>query len=397
MANVGVIGAGIVGLATARELALAGHTVTVIEKEASIALHQTGRNSGVIHSGLYYTPGSQKAVLGVAGQKSMTAFAKERGIAHEITGKLVVATSEEQIPQLSKLEERAKLNGVQADRITGKEALAYEPHVRALSALRVHETGIIDYKGVCEELKKDIEEGGGTFVFNGKVVGAVSGDSTVNLQTIAGDFTFDYIVNCAGLYSDKMAELFGLKPELQIVPFRGEYYELRPELEHLVKGLIYPVPDPRFPFLGVHLTKMVAGGIHAGPNAVLALAREGYAWDQVNMKELLESLSWPGFQKLALKNAIPGMNEMRRSFSKKLFAASLSELVPGIGAKDIVKAPAGVRAQALAKDGKLVDDFYIQESSRQLHVLNAPSPAATAALEIGRVIASKVGANIDEI
>jgi L-2-hydroxyglutarate oxidase len=394
MADVIVLGAGIVGLATARELAQAGHSVKVIEKESGVAKHQTGRNSGVIHSGLYYAPGSQKAIMGTAGQKSMFAFAEERGVLHERTGKLVVATNERELAQLDKLAERAVLNGVPARKITAEEAREYEPYVRSLAALRVESTGIVDYKGICVELRKDIEAASGEMIFGASVLSGRNEGQKVVVSTNYGDYTADYVVNCTGLYSDKIAQSFGVDPEVQIVPFRGEYFELDHKLDYLVKGLIYPVPDPRFPFLGVHLTKMVAGGVHAGPNAVPALAREGYDWRTFNGKELLEAVKWPGFQKLALSNAIPGTQEIVRSFSTALFARSLSRLVPGIGKDDLIPAPAGVRAQALKRDGSLVDDFFMKTAERQLHVLNAPSPAATAALEIGKAIADRVATEL---
>lgn len=390
MAEIIVLGAGIVGLATARELARAGHAVTVLEKEHQIALHQTGRNSGVIHSGLYYAPGSQKAIMGVAGQQSMIEFAREKGIAHELTGKLVVATRASELSQLEKLAKRAKENGVPAKRITGREAVEYEPHVRALGAIHVASTGIIDYTGVCKALWADLEDYEGEIIFGAEVISGKVDKDKIIVETKKKTYRVDYFVNCAGLYSDKIASTFGLKPQVQIVPFRGEYFELRKDLEYLVKGLIYPVPDPRFPFLGVHLTKMIHGGVHAGPNAVPALAREGYDWKTFNHKEFRESLRWPGFRKLAFKNAIPGSQEILRSLSKDLFAKSLSRLVPGITKNDIVRSPAGVRAQALNRNGSLVDDFLIQAGEKQLHVLNAPSPAATASLEIGKEIARQV-------
>lgn len=394
MADIIVLGAGIVGLATARELAQAGHSVTVIEKEDDVAKHQTGRNSGVIHSGLYYAPGSQKAIMGTAGQKSMFEFAEERGIQNERTGKLVVATNTRELAQLDKLAERAVLNGVPARKITAVEAREYEPYVRCLAALRVESTGIVDYRGVCLELRKDIEASSGKILFGAAVLYGRNEGEKVVVATTAGDFKADYVVNCTGLYSDKIAKSFGVDPEVQIVPFRGEYFELDHKLDYLVNGLIYPVPDPRFPFLGVHLTKMVAGGIHAGPNAVPALAREGYDWKTFNGAELLEVVKWPGFQKLVIANAIPGSQEILRSFSKALFAKSLSKLVPGITKEDLIAAPAGVRAQALKRDGGLVDDFFMKTAERQLHVLNAPSPAATASLEIGKSIAAKVNTEL---
>ena len=390
MADIIVLGAGIVGLATARELALAGHSVKVIEKENAVAKHQTGRNSGVVHSGLYYTPGSQKAIMGAAGQKSMMAFAEERGILHERTGKLVVATNNKELARLYKLAERAQQNNIPARMVYGAEAREYEPYVRCVGALRVESTGIIDYRGVCVELGKDIEKASGEMNFGTAVLNGRTEGNKVYVATNKGDHTADYVVNCTGLYSDKIAKAFGVDPGVQIIPFRGEYFELNPKLNYLVKGLIYPVPDPKFPFLGVHLTKMVAGGVHVGPNAVPALAREGYNWGMINGSEMLEALKWPGFQKLAMRNVVSGSQEILRSFSRGLFAKSLSRLVPGIRKEDLIPAPAGVRAQALNIDGSLVDDFLMKSADRQLHVLNAPSPAATAGLEIGKSIAEKV-------
>lgn len=390
MANIIIIGAGIVGLATARELAQKGHSVKILEKEFKVAAHQTGRNSGVIHSGLYYQPGSQKALMGVAGQKSMIEFAKEKGVSHEITGKLVVATKKSELPQLEKLAKRALDNNVPARKISGSEALDYEPYVRALEAIYVETTGIIDYTGVCKALWSDIEDHEGEIIFGAEVIGGTLTSKEIVVMTKKSEYKADYVINCAGLYSDKIAQSFGIDPGVQIVPFRGEYFELRKDLEYLVSGLIYPVPDPRFPFLGVHLTKMVGGGVHAGPNAVPALAREGYDWRALNLKELGESLKWPGFRKLAIKNAVPGSQEILRSFSKGMFAKSLSRLVPGITKDDIMRSPAGVRAQALNRDGSLVDDFLIKAGKRQLHILNSPSPAATASLEIGKEISRRI-------
>ena len=390
--NVVVVGSGIVGLATARALALAGNHVTVLEKEGRIASHQTGRNSGVIHSGLYYKPGSDKAKMSVAGVKSMTAYAKEKDIRHEICGKLVVATREDEIPRLHTLAERAVANGVPARLVSMAEAREIEPNVSVREALLVESTGIIDYPAVCEALAADIEELGGEIRLNAEFKAARHRGGRVDIIVNDERLTADVLVNCAGLYSDRVAAACGLTPEARIIPFRGEYFQLRPEREHLVKGLIYPVPDPSLPFLGVHLTKMVDGSVHAGPNAVLALRREGYSWGEINVKELAETLTWPGLWKMGVHQIGNGVNEPVRSFSRTVFAKSLARLVPGIEAHDLVRAEAGVRAQALRRDGAMVDDFLIQRAPGQFHVLNAPSPAATCALEIGQKIASEVAA-----
>ncbi len=390
MSRVIVVGAGIVGLAVAQRLSARGDSVTVLEKESDVARHQTGRNSGVIHSGLYYPPGSDKALMCHAGATSMVEFAREHGIAHQITGKLVVATTPEQLPQLDMLTDRAQKNGVPARRVSAEEAREFEPNVASVGALRVESTGIIDYTGVCRVLAEQIRAAGGEIVFGQTFVSATTRGTEVVVTTGAGTLTADLLVNCAGLYSDKVALASGVDPGVRIVPFRGEYFELRPELSDLVKGLIYPVPDPRFPFLGVHLTKMVDGSVHAGPNAVLALSREGYTWGDIKMRELGNALAWPGLWRLGSRNLGPGMGEVARSLSAKRFARSLAELVPGITKADLVPAKAGVRAQALNRDGSLVDDFAIRTGPRQLHVLNAPSPAATAALEIAAHIVNRL-------
>jgi L-2-hydroxyglutarate oxidase len=389
MGKVVVIGSGIVGLAVAARLVGRGDEVTVIEKESGLAQHQTGRNSGVIHSGLYYTPGSHRARMSVAGASSMREFARDRGVAVDICGKLVVAPTQEQVPGLEKLAARAPLNGVPAHLVGPDEAREYEPNVRCVKALRVETTGIVDYPGVCRVLASDVVQGG-EIRYDTAVAGARTDGAGVVVETSAGDIRADALVACAGLHSDRIATACGLSPEARIVPFRGEYFELTHESQHLVNGLIYPVPDPRFPFLGVHLTKMINGEVHAGPNAVLALAREGYRWRDVNLRDLGQSLTWPGLWRMGAKNVVPGTKEIARSFSKRLFARSLAELVPGITADDLVPAPSGVRAQAMRRDGKLVDDFLIQSAPRQVHVLNAPSPAATCALEIAAHIVTEL-------
>lgn len=392
MSRVVVVGAGIVGLAVAERLSARGDEVVLLEKEERAASHQTGRNSGVIHSGLYYTPGSHKAKMSAAGSRSMTQFAREHGVAVDICGKLVVATSDDQLAQLGRLEARAQQNGVPARVVSAEEAREYEPYVRAVRALRVESTGIVDYVGVCETLLRLTLERGGEIRYGAEFVSARTEHAGVVVETSQGEVRGDLLVTCAGLYSDRVAAASGLEPEARIVPFRGEYFELTPERRYLVNGLIYPVPDPAFPFLGVHLTKMVDGSVHAGPNAVFALAREGYRWRDVDVRELAQSLAWPGLWRLASRNIVAGVKEGYRSVSGRAFARSLSELVPGIGVDDLVPAEAGVRAQALRRDGSMVDDFLVQGASRQVHVLNAPSPAATCALEIARHIVDELDA-----
>lgn len=398
MSHVVVVGSGIVGLAVAARLAARGDEVTVLEKEDGLALHQTGRNSGVIHSGLYYPPGSLKATMAAAGARSMVDYARAKGVPVEVCGKLVVATSDAEVPQLEKLAARAEANGVPARRLTPAEAREHEPHVRAVAALRVESTGIVDYPGVCRALAADVEAAGGRILFGEEVLAARTVPDApgvpgrVEIRTSRADREADALVVCAGLHADRLARACGLDPEARIVPFRGEYFELTPESGAQVRGLIYPVPDPRFPFLGVHLTRGIEGHVHAGPNAVLALAREGYTWTDVSPRDLADSLAWPGLWRLAARNLVPGAAEVGRSLSRRAFARSLSRLVPGITAGDLVPAPAGVRAQALRRDGGLVDDFLLQGEGRQVHVLNAPSPAATASLEIARHIVDRLDA-----
>lgn len=395
MANhVVVAGAGIVGLATADELTRRGHRVTVLEKELAVAEHQTGNNSGVIHSGLYYAPGSLKATLGTAGAGSMRDFAAEHGIAVDICGKLVVATTQRQVPALLRLLDRGRANGVPVRLISPAEAHEYEPYVSCVAALRVETTGIVDYRGVCAALASLIESRAGEIRFGSEIIGIHSTFDTVTVSTRTDEFTADQFVNCAGLHSDRLARLAGLQPAVRIIPFRGEYFELAPDQSHLVKGLIYPVPDPTLPFLGVHLTKMINGGVHAGPNAVLALAREGYRWGDIDRRDIADSLKWPGLWRLGKKYWRTGIQEVRRSISRERFLASLRELVPVLPDNCLLPTHAGVRAQALHRDGSLVDDFYYERGIRQIHVLNAPSPAATAALEIGRRISNELEAGL---
>jgi L-2-hydroxyglutarate oxidase len=383
-----VVGGGIVGLAVAERLTRdhPGAHVTVLEKETTWASHQTGRNSGVIHSGLYYVPGSKKALMCKAGAASMVEFAQEEGIPHEVTGKLVVATSPDELPGLRKLHERGLANGLAVTELTPEQAREHEPHVTSVGALHVPSTGIIDYGQVSQALVRRLERAGATLLLGAEVLGAVRSGRETIVRTTRGDVAADVVVSCAGLQGDLVARRLGHEPSARIVPFRGEYYELRPEAEHLVKGLIYPVPDPAFPFLGVHLTRGVEGHIHAGPNAVLAFAREGYGWGRIVPSELAGTLTYPGFWRLARRNYREGAREMARSASRRLFGDSLRRLVPEIQDSDLVPAKPGVRAQAMNRDGSLVDDFLIERDGNVVHVLNAPSPAATSSLEIARHI-----------
>lgn len=392
MRNVVVVGGGIIGLSVAWELTRRGVDVTVLEKESRWAAHQTGHNSNVVHAGLYYKPGSFKAKMSVAGNRSIVDFARQYGVPVEVCGKLVVATEEQELPALNTLAERAEANGVLAKMISPEEAREYEPEVACVAALRVESTGIIDFPAVCAVLVRLLDETGVDLRLNTPVLGIRPG-TTGGVEVATGDEVFqaDALVNCAGLHSDRVARLAGLTPSARIVPFRGEYYELKPERRNLVRGLIYPVPDPALPFLGVHLTRMLDGSVHAGPNAVLALRREGYRWSDVSAKDVAEVAAFRGTWRLARKYAFPtGLEEVRRSFSKKRFAASLARLVPAVTEDDIVRHGSGVRAQALRPDGALVDDFLIETARDQVHVLNAPSPAATSALEIARHIADQV-------
>jgi L-2-hydroxyglutarate oxidase len=389
-----VVGGGIVGLATAHRLTLdhPHSTVTVLEKEDRVAAHQTGHNSGVIHAGVYYKPGSLKARMARAGSASMVEFCQAHGIPHEVCGKLIVATDRDELPRLQALHERSLANGLPVRRIDADEARSFEPHVDCVAALHIASTGIVDYTRVAATLADLIDKAGGTVRLGARVTGLQPDGAAVVVETTIGSFRADYLVNCAGLHADRVARLAGLHPPARIVPFRGEYYELTESTRHLVKGLIYPVPDPRFPFLGVHLTRMIDGTVHAGPNAVLATAREGYSWGRFAPRDVAEVASYPGLWRLARRHFRYGLTEVRRSLSRGRFAASLARLVPAVGENDIVRAGAGVRAQAIAPDGSLVDDFLILRDRRQVHVLNAPSPAATSSLEIARHIADQLHA-----
>ncbi len=390
--DVAVVGGGIIGLAVARELTQRrpGLGITLVEKESTLASHQTGRNSGVIHSGIYYPPGSLKARLCAAGSRSMVAFAQEHGIAHEVCGKLIVATEDGERAGLDRLFQRGLENGLAVTKITAAEARETEPHLACVEAVRVPSTGIVDYRGVCRALAEEATSAGAEVVTGVEVTGIRRTTGGRIVETTHGDLKARFVVTCGGLQSDRLARLSGADPGARIVPFRGEYYELAPDRSDLVKTLIYPVPDPDFPFLGVHLTKMVGGHVHAGPNAVLALAREGYTKRDLNLADLRDAVGYPGLRRLARQHWRAGLQEIHRSFSKRAFARSVQRLVPDITEDALVPAPAGIRAQALRADGSLVDDFLLVEEADALHVCNAPSPAATAALEIAHTICDRI-------
>ncbi|MFD8263101.1 L-2-hydroxyglutarate oxidase [Streptomyces griseoluteus] len=383
-----VVGGGIVGLSTAYALTRAapGTRVTVLEKEPGPARHQTGRNSGVVHSGIYYLPGSLKARYAVRGAAEMIKFCAEYGIDHSVTGKLIVATDRAELPRLHALVQRGRENGIPVRELGATQIAEYEPEVRGLAAIHVGTTGVCDFTAVARQLAR---ASGAEIRYGSRVVRVDRRpDRGVAVLTSAGQVVrARVLVNCAGLYCDELARLTGDEPGVRIVPFRGEYYELaRPEL---VRGLVYPVPDPAFPFLGVHLTKGLDGGVHVGPNAVPALAREGYGWGVVRPRELAATARWPGAWALARRHWRYGAGELHRSLSKPAFLDAVRRLVPGVEERDLVRAPAGVRAQAVTRDGTLVDDFLIREGARAVHVLNAPSPAATASLPIGREVSRR--------
>ncbi|PTM85598.1 L-2-hydroxyglutarate oxidase [Streptomyces sp. VMFN-G11Ma] len=383
-----VIGGGIVGLSTAYAITRAapGTRVTVLEKEPGPARHQTGRNSGVIHSGIYYRPGSLKARFAVRGAAEMVKFCAEYGIAHAVTGKLIVATEREELPRLHALVQRGRENGIPVRELGLSQIEEYEPQVRGLAAIHVGTTGVCDFVGVARQLA----HASGADIRYGARVERIDRrpDLGVAVRTRAGEIVrARVLVNCAGLHCDEVARLTGDDPEMRIVPFRGEYYELaRPDL---VRGLVYPVPDPAFPFLGVHLTRGFDGGVHIGPNAVPALAREGYGWAVVRPREVAGTLAWPGSWRMARRHWRYGAGELRRSVSKAAFTTAVRRLLPAVTQDDLVPTAAGVRAQAVLRDGSLVDDFLIKEGPRAVHVLNAPSPAATASLPIGREVAKR--------
>lgn len=394
-ASYAIVGAGIVGLSTAMHLARSKTgKVVVIETEKDVAQHQTGHNSGVIHSGLYYKPGSAKAKNCADGREAMYRFCADHGIAHDRCGKIVVATESEELPRMEELLRRGIANGLDGIRTLSKEELReYEPHVAGIAGLFVPQTGIVNYKDVSRVYQNLIIEAGGEVRLGCKFLSCKRDNQGRIIETSRGEFRASNLVNCGGLQSDRVARACGVEPEVQIVPFRGEYYELVPEKHHLVRNLIYPVPDPNLPFLGVHLTRMIHGGVEAGPNAVLAFRREGYKMLDFSLRDMIGLAISPGFWRMAAKFWKTGIGEFHRSLSKKAFLKALQRLMPELQMQDIHPAGAGVRAQAMAKDGKLVDDFYIIQADRMVHVLNAPSPAATASLAIGNTIAGLVSPN----
>lgn len=392
--DVVIVGGGIVGLATGYKLISARPDlkIAILEKESQLAMHQTANNSGVIHSGLYYKPGSLKAINCIKGYHELVNFCKEEKIPYEITGKVVVATRESQRPLLTMLLERGLQNGLTGTRkITLEELKEYEPYCTGVGAIHVPQTGIVDYLQVALAYgRKIMQQGGGVFLDH-KVLEINQKNSINYIETSIGTFQAKLVVNCAGLYSDKVARMNDKSiDDVKIIPFRGEYFKLKEDREYLVKNLIYPVPDPNFPFLGVHFTRMKKGGVEAGPNAVLAFKREGYKNTQVNFAEFAETLAWPGFQKVAGKYWKTGLGELYRSFSKSAFTKALQELIPDIQESDLVEGGAGVRAQACDRTGGLLDDFAIRESEFAINVLNAPSPAATSSLSIGGTVSEMV-------
>ena len=386
-----IIGGGIVGLASARELCLQSPRarVVVIEKEATSARHQSGRNSGVIHSGIYYKPGSLKAAFCKEGAEAMKEYCTDQGIPMKTCGKLIIANNDQEISGLRRLFNNATCNGIGAEWINGEKAREIEPHVSCLEALHVRSTAITSYPDVCNSMINDIETAGGEICFDQNVLNILDSGGMRFIETTRDVFPARHIINCAGLHSDRIGRLNGRPPSARIIPFRGEYFSLVPSKSHMVKGLIYPAPDEKLPFLGVHFSKMIDGGVHAGPNAVLAFKREGYRKTDFAAGDLIETLAYGGFWKMASEHLASGLAEMRRSVMKKYFVNSLRKMLPDIGPDDLMPCVAGVRAQAVFNDGRLVDDFLIDQGPGYLNVINAPSPAATASLVIGRHLARK--------
>ena len=388
-----VIGAGIVGLASALKIKESNPSfnILILEKESDVAAHQTGHNSGVIHSGLYYKPGSKKAINCINGYNLLLDFCDKNDVPYDLCGKIVVATNQEELSKLDTLFHRGKENGLDGFKLLKAEELKeYEPHVNGLKGFYVPQTGIVDYSVVAQKYADNLTALGADIKFQTKVLKIEERSNSSIIKTTSGDYEAKLVVNCAGLYSDKIARHTEDKLDLKIVPFRGEYFKLKKEKEYLVKNLIYPVPDPSFPFLGVHFTRMMKGGVEAGPNAVLAFKREGYTKSDIDFAELFETLTWPGFIKVASKYWKTGFGEMYRSFSKKAFTKALQNLIPEITVNDLVEGGSGVRAQACDRSGGLIDDFMIIENKKAINVCNAPSPAATSSLSIGEHVAGIV-------
>jgi L-2-hydroxyglutarate oxidase len=392
MKNITIIGAGIVGLATAYQIQKRNPDIKILilEKENDVARHQTGNNSGVIHSGIYYKPGSLKAKNCLRGYSMMIDFCNQNKIKYDLCGKVIVASDSDELPALQNLFDRGNENGLQGLKFLSPEELKeFEPHVNGIKGIFVPQTGIIDYIEVSKKLAEIIVQNGAEIRFGEKVVSIQKG-MQVKITTTANQYFSDVLISCSGLFSDRIAKMTEEKIDVRIIPFRGEYYKLNQAKQHLVKSLIYPVPDPNFPFLGVHFTKQIDGGVEAGPNAVFAFKREGYKKSDFDFLDLYESLSWRGFQKVAFKYWQVGLGEFYRSYSKSAFVKALQKLIPEIQSEDLTEGGAGVRAQACSYDGKLVDDFYILEKENIFHVLNSPSPAATASLSVGEYISEKV-------
>jgi L-2-hydroxyglutarate oxidase len=390
--DVAIIGGGIVGLAVAYQIVQQhpGRPVTVLEKESQLAQHQTGHNSGVLHSGIYYKPGSLKAENCREGKKAMERFCAEHGVDYDICGKVIVAVDEEEVSRLQRIFERGQQNCVTCELIGPERLRELEPHAAGVQAIWVPEAGIVNYGQVCRKLAEIVQSHGGRVETGARVNAIHHENGAVVVVTSKGDFRAKHVVNCAGLHCDRVARLGGQKPAAKIVPFRGEYYKLRAEAHHLCRTLIYPVPDPSFPFLGVHFTRMIEGGVECGPNAVLAFAREGYRKTDISLRDLCESLTYPGFLRLAARYWRTGAGEMWRSFSKGAFVRALQRLVPEIRREHLITGGAGVRAQAVSPDGAMVDDFLILDGERIINVNNAPSPAATSSLNIGKLIVEKM-------
>ncbi|HEU5139544.1 MAG TPA: L-2-hydroxyglutarate oxidase [Bacillales bacterium] len=391
MADFTVIGAGIIGLATAFKLSqrFPDQNIVVLEKEDRPAAHQTGHNSGVIHSGIYYRPGSLKAKLAREGNKDMYEFCEEHGVSYRKTGKIIAAVKDEELAALENLYQRGKTNGLEVKRMTGEEIRRVEPYVNAVAGIYVSSTGIVDFSEVAETLVRLLRERNVKIHFSTRVTDLDVHESGVSIETDHGKIRSRQVVNCAGLFSDRIARMSGIEPDAQIVPFRGEYYKFAPEKRDRVNGLVYPVPDPAFPFLGVHFTKMIDGGVHIGPNAVPGLMREGYRKSDFDLDDFREIVTNPGLWKLAFRYLPMGVQEMWRSFNKKAFTRNVQQYVPEITEEDLVPVEAGVRAQALTNEGKLLDDFFIIRDRLALHVLNAPSPAATASFKIADYIVDR--------
>ena len=390
--DLAVVGGGIVGLATAYQFTqrFPGRRVVLLEKEGRVATHQTGHNSGVLHSGIYYKPGSLKAATCRAGKKAMEAFCAAEGIAHEICGKVIVAVADVDLPALQMIYERGQANGVNCALIDKSRLAELEPFAAGVQAIHVPETGIVNYRQVCERLAQKVLQAGGEVVFQARVTGIKQHTDSAVVTATIGDYAARQVVNCAGLHSDRVARTAGQNPGAKIVPFRGEYFALKPEAHKFCRNLIYPTPDPQFPFLGVHFTRMVDGSVECGPNAVLAFGREAYKFHQINPRDLFESLTYSGFLRMAAKHWRMGLGEMWRSLNKKAFVRALQRLVPEIRSEHLEAAPAGIRAQVVAPDGGLVDDFMILEAKRVVSVCNTPSPAATASLEIGTTVVDRL-------